>query len=185
MNKKIIAAAIFAIAASINAQAQIYAGATVGVSSYNVDCSGLTECKTKGTAFKVLAGYQVTPLFGLEASYFDLGHASAKERDVTFKGGATGVDFAAVLRMQLNQDFGLFSRFGVAKIESTESATFNTLSFTRKYSSTQPVFGIGATYQINKTLRVRTEIEARRAKVAENSDNLKGTSYSIGLENAF
>lgn len=185
MKKLVLIAAVFAAVASVNVSAQVYAGATVGATDYNLDCSGVTSCDTKGTGFKMLIGYQISPNIGLEASYFDLGKISGKEMGVNINGGATGVDFAAVGRVQLGHDFGLFARLGVANIEGKITGTQGTNSTTLKHTSTQPVFGVGATYNINTTLRVRAEVEQRRAKVIRDGDSVNVTSYSIGLENSF
>lgn len=185
MKKSILIAAVFAAATSVNASAQVYAGATVGSSRYDLDCAGVTSCKTGGTALKVLAGYQVTPLFALEATYFDLGKISGKELGFDVSGGATGVDFSGVARMQLTQDIGMFARVGIAHVEGKITGKMGTKSETFKHSSTQPVFGVGSTYNINKNLRVRAEFEMHRAKVARDGDTVRVANYSLGLENSF
>lgn len=184
MNKKIIAAALLTIAAA-GAQAQVYVGATVGASSYNLDCSGADQCDTKDSAFKVLAGYQITPMFAMEASYFDLGKATGREDGINVKGGATGIDVAAVLRMPLSPEVNVFAKLGVASVDGKVTGTYEGKSATFKHSSTQPVFGVGATYNITPTLRLRAEVETRRAKIIADGDSIKVTNYSIGIDNSF
>lgn len=187
MNKRFIAAAIVALSACANASAQIYVGASVGGSSVDLDCAGATSCDKTDTAFSLRAGYQVTPLLGMEVNYFNLGKATISDTSVPVTGDlkGQGVDLVGTVRTQFNEQFGVFAKAGLSYVSgktSLSSPVYGNGSDTT--NSVQGVYGVGATYKITPALRVRVEADMHRVKiVAGEKGNV--TAVTLGLEHSF
>lgn len=167
---------------------QMYVGATVGQAKWNDDCKGTTSCDTTSNAYKLVGGYNVDKNFALEASYFSLGKISAtvKSGSVTgyADGKATGFELAGVVKHNFTDEFGGFAKMGLARVSATANANVpGVLSETQDTTSTQPVFGLGLTYNMTKELAVRTEFESRRVKLGSDKDRVN--NFSVGMQYSF
>ncbi|CAN5730686.1 hypothetical protein BH11PSE12_BH11PSE12_25600 [soil metagenome] len=116
--KNSIASALIlaAFALSASASAETYLGATVGQAKWNIDCTGAVSCKTADTAFKVLVGYELAPLWSLEASYFSLGEVGVNDASVKGTFSARGIDVAGVVKTAPMKGFVGFAKMGVAYV---------------------------------------------------------------------
>ena len=72
-----IAALVSAPAAAQMGMSSVYVGGSLGQSEAKDACEGFANCDEKDTAWKVFAGFQLTPMFGVELGYTDLGEVSA------------------------------------------------------------------------------------------------------------
>lgn len=190
-NKKIIAAVVAISGLFINtaANAQVYAGATVGKARWNVDCAGTTNCKTNDTSFNILGGYNINANWGVEASYYSLGKIKAGFGSVPGIGNvtgemkATGLDLAGVYRAQLANNWGIFTKLGVAYSKGEGSVSLANYSISDSKNSTNVMVGIGATYSFTPSFAVRAEIDSR--KVDFNYTNGNITNLNIGVQATF
>lgn len=103
MKKNMLAAVAFAaLLASGSAMAQgAYIGGSFGPTSFDVDCSGTSNCEDSDTGYKLYGGYSFGNGFALEANYFNFGAVKATvptyyygTLDGEFKGTAVGVGVA-------------------------------------------------------------------------------------------
>lgn len=191
--KKLSAVAISVLAASLCAPAfagDMYVLASAGRSSFSdsgdkntIDSAlislGVTNLSSSldksDTGYKLQVGYQFTPYVAVEGGYVDLG----KEKySATFTGGtasatgkATGWNIDAVGILPINDSFSVFGKLGLidAKVDLSATATGPGGAATASVSSTdwKGTWGVGAGYNINKTVGLRAEYE-RFAKLGNN-----------------
>lgn len=185
MNKLILTSLIAAAGAmSSAAVAQGYMGVGVGQSDYKVDCAATSHCDTKDTGAKIFGGFMVTPNFGIEAAYFDLGKAKASgsEPDLgnfNLSGKADGVALYGVVMAPFD-NFNVFAKLGVAstkvKVDVTSSLHGPASQSER---STELAWGLGAGYQFTKNVGARLEFERFRMKFEGEKDNIDLVSLGI------
>lgn len=129
------------------------------------------------TGYKIQIGYQFNQNFTVEGGYVDLGKA---KYSASYTGGnaaadakASGINIAAIGILPINESFSVFGKLGLinAKVEISASATGpgGSASGTASATKWKPNFGIGGTYNINKQVGIRAEIE-RFSKLGD-SDN--------------
>ncbi|MFZ6742167.1 porin family protein [Undibacterium sp. JH2W] len=183
--KKIIAAtlAISGLFIGTTANAQAYAGATVGQARYNVDCAGTTNCKTNDTSFSILGGYNLNANWGVEASYNDLGKIRANVSGVAAEIKATSFDLAGVYRAQLNNNWGVFTKLGLAYSKGEATVSYSGFSASVSKNATKVVAGVGATYAFTPNFAGRAEITSRRVDLIGGDANV--TNFNIGVQASF
>lgn len=139
--------------------------------------------------FKALVGYDLNPNFALEGGYFNLGRFGFTANTVpagSLRGDIKimGVNFDAVGRVPLGENFSLFARGGLiyAEAKDTFSGTGSVAvlnpsphKWAAKYK-----FGLGAEYHFSRYIGVR--IEAERYRVNDAVGNKGDVDlYSAGL----
>ena len=160
----------------------VYIGASAGEAKYKDTPGVLSNRDNKDTGFKVYAGTQINPIFGVEATYFDLGKYTGNSSafngatvvPTSISGDATAWGLAAVLTAPTNMtsvfgtSFGLFGKLGL--VRSRLSTNVSGLGFAshQKESSTGANFGVGVKYDFAKNFSVRAEWE-RLNNVGDNA----------------
>ena len=173
------------IAAS-SASAQVYVGASIGESTANLDCSGTTNCKTSDTAYKFTGGYSFSPVWAVEASYFDLGKIKGTVDGYNVAIKTSGFDIAAVAKSQLSADWSMFGKLGVASVKAEDDVTSGFGSGSLSKTSTQPVLGFGVLYKMNQNLNLRADIDTRKVKTIDSSQgDYNVTNFSLGVQASF
>lgn len=185
------AAAVAGLVFAASASAQVYVGASVGQSRWNVDCNGASNCGNHDTAFKLAAGYNFTSNLAVEGTYFDLGKIGgtlpsgfANVGNVALSGKASGFDVAVVGIVPVAADWDLFGKVGIESVKGTLGESALGYNFNQDRTTTVPMFGFGVKYKATKNLAVRADIDTRKVKLPY---SLEGnvTNYNIGLEYAF
>jgi hypothetical protein len=188
LKKNLLAVAIVisGLALSAGAFAQSYIGATAGSARADIDCAGATSCKKSDTALKVFGGYDITPMFAVEAGFFSLGTASANYSTASGKFEARGIEVSGLIKTPVMKGFIGFGKLGVAAIKAETTVTLGPDSGMLSKNSNQAVYGFGLMYQLHNDIRLRSEIESRKVKAA-NFDGSSATvvNFSIGLQAAF
>ena len=138
MNKIAIAALLSAFVAAPAIAADTYVGVNVGKNQMNY--SGVNS----STAIGVLGGYSFNQNVAAEVAYINLGSV-----DTNYPSTITGRVFsiAAVGSLPLNKEFSLLGKLGVA------SSTIEELGYSQ--SKTDLTYGIGAQYNVSRTVGVR------------------------------
>ncbi len=177
-----------------------YVGGSIGQARYKSTPGVLTNSDSKDTGYKVFGGFQLNPVVGLEATYYDLGGYSgnstafngARFVPTSVKGDATAWGLSAVITAPTNlfsvfgTGFGVFGKFGLVKTRLTNDASGVGFNSHQKESNTGSAFGIGAKYDFATNLSVRTEYERL------NNVGARGTTgetqidfWSVGLAYKF
>ena len=140
------------------------------------------------TGYRLAGGYQVTPVFGLEAGYLDLGHASVtinghtdttapdcqggcinlRETDhETF--GATGITLAGTFTASIADDWSLSAHLGLLRSQATldyrqtvlfpDGTSDGGLSESRHATATSLSFGGGVAYALTPAWSLRLGLD--------------------------
>lgn len=155
---------------------------TVGFGKFDLGNTSGWTVDDKDTSWGLTAGYMLNNNFGIEAGYRDLGSASASTSG-TVSGTYYGKPFSATgtlnasgdadgwllgvrLNLPVNDKFSVNARAGLynwnADVNAVASGSLTydgtayagNVSASKKFSGTDPYYGIGANYNITKQLGV-------------------------------
>lgn len=156
-----------ALTATGNVNAAWYAGGTYGVTFYEDLCDSVSgeagaTCDDEADGYKIFGGSRVNPNLAFEASYMDMGDATASSSISNRTLGVTGLNFSVLGIKPLSKSFELFGKLGLMFWEAETQVTGTgagaaTSSVTINDSDIN--FGFGATYNVNKTFGLRAEFE--------------------------
>ena len=153
-----LAAAAFALPAAAQMKmpdlSSAYIGGSLGQSKMKLDCTGLSSCDDKDTAFRIFGGYQVNRTFSAELGYTDLGKAKFRATGVDGKFEASAFDLSAIGAWPLANQFSIFGRLGAYYGTIKVSGTGVIGSDKSKAGLT---FGLGGQYDFNRNLGLRLE----------------------------
>jgi opacity protein-like surface antigen len=189
MSKKSLLATSLLIAGLIlSAQAtaqQRYLGAAIGVSKWNIDCSGALKCDKTDTSYQILTGYNFSPMWAVEGSFFSLGETSAIEGNEKVGFKSSGVDVVGVVKTPAMKGFVGLAKMGLAYVKGEAISGSQLLESSSKYS-VQPVLGFGVMYQVNTEVNVRADYTYRKVKVS-NGTNATGnvSTITLGAQSTF
>lgn len=137
---------------------------SVSYSNVNGGPTGTTAFPNPG-AFRFAAGYNITPMFAVEAGYAMIGNSII---DSNLGGGLTtqetvkssSLQVAGVANYAINDTFGVFGKLGLAnsKIDVTWTSSLGKTG-TVSGSKTALTFGLGGQYNINKQFAIRAQYE--------------------------
>ena len=184
MKKILLAGAVAAMFAAAPVFAQGYIGLGVGSSKISgFDTAGVNGGNTNKGLVKIYGGYQITPNWGAELQYSDLG-----KRDLTGPGLATGsfgasqLSLAGTGTLPLGSGFSLLGKLGVSGNRINTSGT----SVTGTGGQTGVLIGLGAAYSLTPALSVRVEYEdfGSMAKI-NNGSTIRANGYSISMKYGF
>lgn len=181
-------AALAAIGSSASAQG-LYVGASGGMSKFDVDCTGTSQCDKSDSAYKVFGGYQINDGFAVEAAYVSVGKTDASV-DLTpglrasLDTKVTGFDVAGVVRAPFGSQWHGFAKLGLTSYEAKSNLRVNNAFYgSDKDDGWKPLFGLGVSYAVSKQLGVRAEWESRRIEVL--SENMTINTFTVGVHYAF
>jgi len=146
------------------AHAQVYAGASLGLSRLNLQCGGTTRCERVGNTYKLFAGYMRTPYLGVEGVYFDQGRARTnasslalgeQRSEYSSRGvGVFGVAVAPFDAASLHVKAGVFS--SRSRLD-TSSSVLGAARESDRYTSF--AWGFGGDYAFSLKVGARLEFE--------------------------
>lgn len=199
MKKTILALAI--LAASFAASAQVYVEGNIGRGNVNADCSDFASCDHSSTGGKLVGGFKINPNVAVEATYFSFGKANASDgatasgyghtlsANVAASAKSSGVGLGVAGFLPVSNDVNLIGRLGIAKLKATGNASASVSldgrvlasdSESESESHTAPYFGIGVSYAINKNLSVNAAADFSKAKLADETANVRLLSVGVG-----
>ena len=147
-------------------------GGSVGSTRFKGDDIGGLSTDRSNTGGKLYGGYGITPNFGIEAGYANLGKFSSSAGNV--KGDGVFVDGVGTL--PLGNNFSALGRVGVfnGKLDSSLAGSDRGTSYK---------FGAGVQFDIDKNLGVRGEWERYRFDALGTKANTD--LYSVGVNYRF
>lgn len=176
MQTKMIAAAALSVLAA-TAQAQVYGGATGGVTKLDADCAGTTTCDTTGNGFKVYGGYQFMPMLAGELVYFNFGKTKASltvgANTATLEIAASGFGVGAAFNANLAANVPATARLGIASIKAKQDVRGPGGSISDSESSTQAYFGIDVGYAFTKNVVAMLSADFSRLKLSGDTGSLR------------
>lgn len=166
----------------IAAQAQgAYIGASVGSAETEFNDSTIS-LKDRDTGFKLTAGYDFTPNFGIEVGYADLGKPSVSNGVDTAFAEPRSYYLAATATYPIDEAFSVFAKAGVT---NNRTKIGGTAIPTEKLTNTDAILGVGAAYNFTKNIAGVVEYEHFGKTLDEPDRNLKSDLISIGLRYKF
>lgn len=169
MKKAIVGLAVLLLACT--SYASPYVSISAGSSTVDA-CNGAANCDDGSTGFKLLGGYKLNPNVAVEGGYFDFGKASS--------GGATlkanGFGVGGAFHYDVNSDFGVVGRLGVAAMKADASASSSE-------SSAQIYGGLGLGYKVAPAWSVDAAYDF--SKIEFGNDKFNVHMFSVGVTFAF
>jgi len=147
-----------AMAQGKSADQGFYAGARIGQSKVDIDCTG-ASCEDTDTAFGIFGGYKINRNFAVEAGYTDFGkvNATVAVPAATLEVKSNAFEVVGVGALPLNQQFSVYGKLGFYRGEAKASATLGAFSGSQKETNTDLTLGVGVQYNFNPQLGVRGE----------------------------
>jgi OOP family OmpA-OmpF porin len=147
----------------------VYIGGSLGTSSVDSFCDGQNNCDDSDMGWKVFAGYDFSERIAFEVGYNSLGEMQSS----TKKTKITGYELAAVGKMPLNDQIGLFGKAGLFRWEAKNDDG--------KRSAFDILFGAGVDYKINGNMSVRGEWERFNDIETKSNDTSDIDMLSLGF----
>lgn len=173
MNKIRLALTTTALLAAFGAHAEgLSIGGSIGSSHWKGDDVGAASTDRNDTAYKLYGGYGITPNFGVELGYANVGKFSSGAGSL--KADALYLDGVGTL--PLGNGFSALGRVGVfnGKLDSSLAGSDRGTSYK---------VGAGVQYDIDKNLGVRGEWERYRFDALGTKANTD--LYSVGVNYKF
>lgn len=198
MKKLLTACAVAAAFVALPASAQWYAGIGAGTSkTTGVDGpitgagipagTRLTGGNSNEGMVKIYGGYQITPNWGVELQYSDLGKRDIVARNAAgaaIVGGsykASQYSIAATGTLPLPANFSLFGKLGVSSNHGEVSVPGASDSGTK----TSGMAGVGVAYNFTPALAVRLEYEDFGKMGDGFGGSVRAKATSVSLKYAF
>lgn len=171
---------------SVQAQAESYFGGAVGRTGWDFSCAGSTGCQRAAGSWKLYGGHDFSPYFAVEGSYVYMNEVTANLGAIGVNFNARGADVAAMAKTPVWNGLHGFAKLGATFMKGEIIASFGKLSGSEKQYSAQPLLGLGASYQLDKKLAVRVELDTRKVKISSVADTTYNvTNFSVGLNSVF
>lgn len=139
-----------------------YAGAALGKTSVDLDCTGASTCDDSDTSWRVFGGYQFNRNFALELGYINLGEARVAGTvppfgtvSATFE--STAFDLVAVGSMPIADRFSIYGKIGLYRADTDVDVAVGAGAGTESDTNADITFGIGVRYDFTRNLGVRAE----------------------------
>lgn len=151
-------------AGEMDALKGLYGGASMGRAEVDDFCTdSIGKCEDNDNAWKLFAGYQFTPNWGLEGSYVDFGEFSDRAGDLlTVKAQVDALGLAVVGTAPYSEQFAVFAKAGAFRWDldlRADSTVFPPYSAAVDDDGTSLQLGIGAKFNFTPNFGMRAEWE--------------------------
>lgn len=153
-------------------------GRTKAIGACNDAPAGVAGCKDAAFLYRFAGGFQLTPMWGMEASYGNYGKASlGTYLGVPLRWRLRGYQVSGTFTLPLRDAFSLIGKLGIAETDVRLSGGGVSISATSK----RLAYGIGAKYDFTKSVAARAQYE-RLGKVGNaNTGTAKVRLFSAGI----
>ena len=155
--------------------------------------STLEGYKETVNSYGVYGGYNFTPMFGLEGSFFTTSSYSKYDSNLR-AAGSGGLTFTPKITFAINDAVSLYLKAGVAALVYVEEYKYanysNYYDRNAAWEGIGSTFGVGAEFRIVNGLKLRISYDQYRAVVADDNDyysdlHMKLSQGSVGLHYQF
>jgi opacity protein-like surface antigen len=161
-----------------SAQAPNYLGASIGSTTTDGFCNGLSACESTAKSWKAFAGVRMNENIVLESGYVDFGkQAGIASNGSTVGQQASAYTAAAIAGVPVNDQIEAFGKAGVARwaVDTTTSTT------TTASKGTDVLIGAGANYDFGNNMGVRAEWERYKDVGSDATHNNDIDLLSLGF----
>ncbi len=178
--KKIVLATLIACAPMAAMAVDSYVGVNLGSSAVKLELDSIGSGTAHKAAAKIYGGFQINDNVGFELGYADLGKNNIKIGAAQAHVAPKPVYLAVTGTWPLNDKFALFGKAGAAR---NRTDSFDTGAPNERYSTTSNIWGIGASYAINRQLSAVAEFESfgNLAKAEDLDGSARASMLSLGL----
>jgi len=157
-----------AVAVCAPAGAQTWIGAELGSSDAKDFCKDFgSSCDKTGTPWRIFGGTYLTPNFGIEAGYIDLGRMNASDAASDVKLESRAGEVLGLIAFRARQA-SIFAKFGGYYALTKLTLVTNGLTTRRTENNGGLVYGAGAQVNLTPSFGVRGDWQ-RYAKVGNTS----------------
>ena len=183
-----LALLVTALTVTGNVNAAWYVGGSYGGTIFEDVCdsvsgqAGATCDDTSYNSYKIFGGARVSPNLAFEASYMDMGEATASTSLSHRTLGVTGLNFSVLGIMPLSKSFELFGKAGWMLWEA-ESKLTNAAgtSSTVTVDDSDINFGFGGNFIVNENFTLRAEFERFHNLSYDSNTETPVSFLSIGV----
>jgi OOP family OmpA-OmpF porin len=188
--KKMVFATVLGAALVIPFAAQAaggYVGGGLGRSTYDVDDAGMTTTSRdeKGSGWKLYGGFELSPNWGVELGYANLGKMrnvyNVFGTNVAVTAKSYSMYVAGTGTVPLGDQFSLFGKLGLAANHTSVTGTAGGFSASDSGNKSGIMFGAGAAFNVTKNVALTLEYD-HFGKVAEDA---KAQMWSLGARYKF
>ena len=165
-----------------------YVGVGIASADHGYTLSGTNNGSTDGykASGKIFGGYDIDPMWGVEAGYTDFKKSSYQYTTAANTAGRAESDgnsfyVAGKATAPINDQFSVFGKLGAARNKATlRSAT--TPAFNTSDSKTEVYAGVGLQYNLNQKVALTAEYE----RYGKSRDfGAKADVFTVGAKYAF
>jgi len=178
---------MMALTVTGNANAAWYVGGSTGGAYYEDLCDSVSgeagaTCDDSDYGYKIFGGARINPNLAFEASYMDMGEATASTNVSHRTLGVTGLNFSVLGIMPLSKSFELFAKAGWMLWEAETKLTTGTgASSTTTVDDSDINFGFGVNFNVNETFALRGEFERFHNISYESNAETPVSFLSVGV----
>jgi OOP family OmpA-OmpF porin len=187
MKQMILAAAVCCCVVPAMA-GEAYVGASLGRSHQSAYLGGFqAEGAGNATAYKLFGGYQLTPNFGVETGFADLGKLTIESaiagsrvdvRPRSLYAAATGT-------WPLTDQFSVSGKLGVSANRLTHTVHIGSSSLSEAHNGASLLAGAGASYALNEKVALVAEYENFGRVSKRGGEDVKADMVSLGVRMKF
>ena len=173
--KKILLATALVASCSTAMAVEGYAGALIGLSHLNADCTGVASCDNSDTAFKIYGGSEFSPNLSIELGYTSFGTAkSSITPGVAVKIKTHAFSVVAAYRANVTPSLAAVGRLGLASVTATATVVG---AGEEDELKVKPYLGIGMDYAIGKNIKIVGALDATTMSIS----GQRGGIYVVGV----
>ena len=147
----------------------VYFGGSLGSSSADSFCDGLSNCDDSDMGWKIFAGYDFSERVAFEVGYNSLGKMKSANKSTE----VSGFEVTAIGKVPLNDQIGLFGKAGLFRWEAQNNDGDR--------SAFDVMFGAGVDYKLNANTSLRGEWERFNDIETKSSDTSDVDLISLGF----
>ena len=151
-----------------NKESKYYLGANIGSAKSQDICQNTSNCDSKSKSWKIYGGYPLNDTLNIEGGYTNLGKLGNQDSSTGDIPKIKGLTASLLAAYPVNESIKLFGRAGIFK-QSSATGNYN------------PVYGIGADYELSDGVALRGEWEKYRNISAGNNDTTDVQTISLGM----
>jgi opacity protein-like surface antigen len=157
-----------------------YLSIGLGRASWDIDCSGIAQCKRNHSALRLVGGLELNKGVAAELFYTDLGKVNAADTGASVEVKAHALGAAMALSADFSADWRGVLRLGVASVQAKGTASAFGTSDSISKTSLQPLVGLGLVYAITPSLYADANYERTRIGLAGENSTVGLATVGIG-----
>lgn len=149
-----------------------YAGLNLGIGKPDINTPN-GEDKQSSAVGGIVLGYKFNPYLAVEGQYTGIGKVTDNVSG-SAKGDAASLAVLGIL--PLNENFSLYGKLGVAATKTTVSSSLSPMNDATRTGVT---YGLGAKYNLNKSIGLRVGWDHYNASIEDAANHEKNVNANV------